>query len=629
MPGPSFRLLFAASVLLLSVLEAAADCVEEPRKVGLDAQNVVRLRAYRCGTGPGRSGAQIRVEFHRLSETPASMLVGGNSSTLLRATIGTPKVLRNEVFDTYADLLRQFGETSDAPKKQDDVQVSLSIATPGGAKSGFVQDRVTGPKIRTFRSGRVDFPAAAEIAMLRTKTIPAGMKFYYTIPCEDDDGGNTSKQICRKFDADAVKMMFWRGMRTDDVVNYPQKIKDYNALLESFRTELHSRRANRSKRVPDPWSDTGLPAQLRLLKHVAGDALPEDFAILESEFTLESCEEGLVPGIGGWSFGHQRRDVLLDVMLVENVSAQPLPIKGLLGTRSAEPRLRVVTSAAAPSAPLGAMTETLAPGERLLVPTRINFIPAESLKQTFSYRQTAETLVKRFGTIQFKGNASDFSAPALRDYVFGPALTVTGILVDGKRIEFAQRSANFVDVTFSGEIGSCPYLSSYDSADGDWTNHGKVLHRAIGKPREETESRSFAGFRSRFRLEEREPEVAHIDHAALHVMLASGEMLQLDADHPGLAARDGDYVQLFWGEAIEFAFKLPDGTSSKDVVASRLELTGYYERYSSLLTAAAPSGDPRAGPTLWPRMGPAGSASAACPVPPARPAARMSVAPVD
>ena len=167
------------------------------------------------------------------------------------------------------------------------------------------------------------------------------------------------------------------------------------------------------------------------------------------------------------------------------------------------------------------------------------------------------------------------------------------------RLDLIERAANFMDMSVAYEAGSCPYLLAWDAKERDWVNHGKVLHKAPSKADEYIEAKSFSGFQSQFRIEEREPEVAFIDHAELVVELKTGETITLKPDNPSLAARDNDYLRLYWGDRADIAFVLPDGITKSDVTQSRFLVTGYYRRYSSLLA----QGDRRARPQR-----PAGSA---------------------
>ena len=75
--------------------------------------------------------------------------------------------------------------------------------------------------------------------------------------------------------------------------------------------------------------------------------------------------------------------------------------------------------------------------------------------------------------------------------------------------------------------------------------------------------RTFDGFKHRFRLEEREPEMAFIDQAELIAVLKTGHTLTLAADNPKLRTRDGQYLRLLWGDAVEINFSLPTKSMKK------------------------------------------------------------------
>ena len=205
------------------------------------------------------------------------------------------------------------------------------------------------------------------------------------------------------------------------------------------------------------------------------------------------------------------------------------------------------------------------------------------MKETFAYRQTAATLFRQVGVRRFTGNTKAYGAPTFRDYLYGPDIVTTGVIVDGRRIEFKQRSANFVDVTISTELGSCPYLLSY-GPEG-WIDHGKVLHRARTRSRASTQVISFAGIVSRFRLEEREPETAYFDQAELVLVLKDRSTIRLKPEAKALSDTDQDYVALNWGEALDLTFALPPTSAADDVVETRLLLSGYYDRYSDQIGA--------------------------------------------
>jgi hypothetical protein len=99
----------------------------------------------------------------------------------------------------------------------------------------------------------------------------------------------------------------------------------------------------------------------------------------------------------------------------------------------------------------------------------------------------------------------------------------------------------------------------------------------------------FSGFKRRFRIEEREPELAFIDQVELVILLRNGETVQLQPTDPKIAALDGDYLRLLWGDLVEIEFVLPDGIAEEDVEESRLTVTGYYLRDSSLMARSVTS----------------------------------------
>jgi hypothetical protein len=277
------------------------------------------------------------------------------------------------------------------------------------------------------------------------------------------------------------------------------------------------------------------------------------------------------------------RGIILDVVLIENVSRQPINIDGLFQSISAESRLRASPSTVPTPKSLHPLSETLLPGQSLLVPTKITLVPAQSVLRTFGYRQTSNDIYKRLGTSGLSGESSH-RAPIFKNYLYGPEIAIGGLSINNDRIDLTKYSANFVDLTFTYQEGSCPYLVSLDPRSGDRTEHGKILHSATSKNREDVETMTFPGFRSHFRLEEREPEIAFIDQVELAVVLKSGETILLTPDHLMIAARDGKYLPLYWSDVVDIQFRLPIGLVEDEIIESRLSVTGYYLSYSSVIT---------------------------------------------
>ncbi len=174
--------------------------------------------------------------------------------------------------------------------------------------------------------------------------------------------------------------------------------------------------------------------------------------------------------------------------------------------------------------------------------------------------------------------------PSPPAYIYGPALALAGLSVDGRPIVFDEASRNFLKLAAGEGYGSCPYLYAWRNEEQGWVRYGKVIDGA--KDKTMTERVIFEGFPSRFRLAEEELEVAHIDHVTLEVELNDGSGFTLATSDRHLASLDGDAAVIPAGNLIDFAFALPDGVSSSEVKTSTLAITGYYQRYSDLQLSA-------------------------------------------
>lgn len=533
----------AALALLLISFDVNASCIEDARTVQLNA-DTVRIKSYSCSAAG--SSSRVKVEFHRLSNSVASLVAEGRSSTMLDRALGTFRLVRNDVIATYAMLLRQFGIIHNLG---DQVQVTLRVETAGRGGNAAPADSISGESVAILYSGsRGSYPAFDEIVSLRGAVIPNNIKFYYS--------GSLANRVTR---------YYWRALSNDDFVKYFGRLTSYNKML--------------GYASPSP---TFIPNDLKLARYLAGTDWPTDFVLLIGRYVTTSDAAQICGGEAGWAFEYWTRPIMMEVVLVENTSGVPIRLDGLIGRKAPESGLHILNTSpqqARDLRPFGQLSENLSPGEKVLIPTKIVLSA-----QPFSAREWENTneIYRSIGANQSTGNTTGHAVPSLKNYAYGSELIVTGITVDGQRIDFSQRSANFFNITISSLEGSCPYLLSWKSSRERWLEHGKALHRAQGSAQQETETWNLSGFVPRFRLEEREPEVAYIDFAGLAVALRDGSVIELVSNDRALSARDQDYVRLAWGDAIEFDFQLPDGITPSDVLESRLSLTGYYDRYPRL-----------------------------------------------
>src|SRR5262249_62009993 len=102
--------------------------------------------------------------------------------------------------------------------------------------------------------------------------------------------------------------------------------------------------------------------------------------------------------------------------------------------------------------------------------------------------------------------------------------------------------------------------------------------------------------RARCRIGRGARETAQRPGAVLVVTLDDGRTLSLAPGLGGSQTCARVDLDLLWGESVDLQFRLPPHVRAEEVVESRLELTGYYERYAEVLAPAAATREPAPGP---------------------------------
>lgn len=457
--GPA--LLFV--LLFVGLPFAHAQCVDDPRQVKLDKDNVVRLSSFLCRTGDTSNDMAIKVEVHQFSDVAASLLISKNSSPMLRRAIGTPKVLENEIFRTYASLIHKFGVTRQVRRRSEGWPIAAFIELPAmedpeeEAKFGE-DDRLFGRTIRTvmdtiFSERTIDYPAVAEMNALKQKLIPHNMKFYYA--CRSTEGGDDS---CTKDDSEDVVMTFWREAAQADFSQYAHNLREFNKQIKMKDNKLL-----RAQRMRD----------FKLFEFLSQQGLPQNFFVLEGTDSGLSEEEAMCTGFG-WHFELYVPNITMQAVLIENVSRRAISLNGLIGGRPPSTQLRPVTTTDYDREDEMALdtVETLGPRQKLLIPIRIVF--AKPNRGAPLDEETARKIFEKRGTNGFAGSSASFELPVHQDYTFGPELGIKGIVVGDKRIRFGQRPTNYIKLTVAASGGSCPVLQMWDPTERTWVDHDKV-----------------------------------------------------------------------------------------------------------------------------------------------------------
>jgi hypothetical protein len=430
-----------------------------------------------------------------------------------------------------------------------------------GLGQSWHDDRVQGNSVKVLfdEEGSASYPMTEEWDALSKKNIPNDLQFYYVESC---------------FDSECIKksstMYFWRGMTSNDLIRYDSRLEQMNKLIAVSPIEI----SGGNEKLSNDY--------IEFLKRISADGLPNDFIImtLAKLRATETCADTAT-----WWFDFRPRDMALAIAQITNLSKEPLIFDGLFGGENSIAGLHDITTQVPENSSelIELDAQTLQPKESVAVPLRIEF-PAPDALLDKEQIQVSNSLYGKLGTNGFKGSSNAYrTPPKQRDYALGPETLLTGVRINGQRVDFERRSANFVEVIASTEAGSCPYLLSWSEPHTDWIDHRKILHDARGQNREAIDIAEFQGFRSRFRIEEREPELAHLNKVELVVLLRNGSRLQLQANHLALKSQDRHYFHAYWGDAIDIEFKLPEGITKDYVASSTLIVTGFYQRYSELL----------------------------------------------
>lgn len=306
---------------------------------------------------------------------------------------------------------------------------------------------------------------------------------------------------------------------------------------------------------------------------------------------------------------------MLDAVVIENSSEESIRLDDFLGVSSDSQGLRPLSeagiSADQRNSALGLSARTLRPREKIVLPLRIVFghgqnswdiddamegyheIRASKEKVVTFDLQTVSPDGKRMVTVgTVRKTISSFGqpkAPLVRDYEYGPRTMLSGLVVGGRQILFdlaadssGPSSPEQNDVKLSvfreSDARSCPVLLSWDESTQSWVNVGKVLHDAQGASKEMTEHIRLRTFQTRFRLEELEPEVSYIKDVRLVITLKDGR-------HVELVPKEAGAHTLPAYSSVDIDFDPPSDVSENEVKSSEIAITGYYQRYDSLLSA--------------------------------------------
>jgi len=578
------------------------------------ASGPVDLQSFTCKTQEAQDATAVRVTFHSFSESLAGSLVMETALPELNEIVGRAVIMKNDVYQEIRSLFEKFGSRTDHDSggsgwivRSGHVEIDFSKPIPmdtkgDDAKSPRTVWRLTRPS-STMHSDRV-FLKAASRTITTTDYWPKDFNMFYD---------------CYDLDLERILSCtnLWRYITP----------ADFNPILTDLR-ELYQQVEKRLQRNRAEWRERpardkipGFERDFEYFRHLARRGWQKELVFIQTKIDPNECSGS------EWSFMYTTRPVMLDFVVLENVSDQNLRIDDLVGARSKSDDIRAMSESETlqrTSDGLGLPAIFLAPKQRIVVPLRIRLaedkVPLsnddgwreQSRKEaidrahaTYAKIQSLKpksVMEQRVGGLGGKGRVRKVREsflspvwPVVSDFVYGPELAVTGLVVGGKRLMLDQTRSNLSeapsplpDYNASDMIvrppraaASCPILYSWNDAEQTWINLGKVIHEARGAGNIATDVVTLPELRTRFRLAEEEPEVAYIQDVRLNLTLSDGRRIQL-------APRDKFASVIPAHTSTEIEFELPADVSRDAVVKTEIEITGYYRRYSDIMAEEMP-----------------------------------------
>lgn len=597
------RVVFLVLIGLMTASAVQAQvCTKGEHAIRLKGKNVP-LRDYNCEFEANGSG--LRVTFFRVSELVAGALLKNEPVPDLERIVGPVNLVDSDVSREVSALFANFGskltyESADrmefeleAGKAEEKYQ--RSDPSPPLAKQDQATPVTAWYLTRVFNditSDGVLLRSPSE-AILNTDRWPTGYQMNYSC---------TEQEIAA------------RGLVTCTTLWKYITIRDFDAILSDMRAA--KTRAERSLQSDDFKTTvregvSALEKNFLLFRFLDTRTLPDDFLFITNQASAgNACEPT------NWHFMLSARPLLLDLAVIENLTAKPIRIDEFMGSARQGSNFRAVDDATKPNGTTGSLglaPTTIDPGKRIALALRIVFSHDTSFDAQI-YQVTPDETFRRIlakpAKTDFGGTIGGFTAgktvrkvresflrpqtPKAQDYAYGPEIELSGLSVDGKKLQLETPELNIVNggSSKSLDVGinqisaiplrrgeCCPRLYSWREDMQTWAYSGKILHLANGQDRKTTERVEFPSLRTRFRIAEEEAEVFFLERMQLDLKLRDGRSVQAMARRP-VNSTIPAYA------SFDIEYDLPNGVTADDVLTSQLEITGYYRRLSDLSFAA-------------------------------------------
>jgi hypothetical protein len=160
------------------------------------------------------------------------------------------------------------------------------------------------------------------------------------------------------------------------------------------------------------------------------------------------------------------------------------------------------------------------------------------------------------------------------EFVYGPSIVLDS--VDVNRFRYPIEPLDPINVAYysGADIGSCPFVYTRRTTQGDWLKQGTILTGRSSKAREGTATLKINAFDGTLRIAEEEEEISYIDELFVRGTLANGERVTLRPADNRITHKDLRYLVLKKGESAEIKFSAPNGMLGDPV---EVVSSGYFE----------------------------------------------------
>jgi hypothetical protein len=160
------------------------------------------------------------------------------------------------------------------------------------------------------------------------------------------------------------------------------------------------------------------------------------------------------------------------------------------------------------------------------------------------------------------------------EFVYGPSIVLDSVDVNGFRYPIEPLDPINVAYYSGADIGSCPFVYTRRTTEGDWLKQGTILTGRSSKAREGTGTLKINAFDGTLRIAEEEEEISYIDELVVRGTLANGERVTLRPADDRITYKDLRYLVLKKGETVEIKFSAPNGMLGDPV---EVVSSGYFE----------------------------------------------------